>query len=1133
MILKYTFRLIKSTLNRFIAIVAIVFIGVSFMMGLRSNYDIMQNSVEVYTDDSKLYDFQIYSNFGFDQNDVDALKKQDYIEEVYASKTRDVYAQVNDDLGAVTRVLEIDSNLNTIQLVEGRMPTKDDECLMVFGYTSNLEIGTKFSLYLEDEEITDILKNTEYTVVGLAKTSEVMTQTFPTSNLNSKDLNNIIYIPNSNFISDYYTCLYLTIDGAREVFSFSDEYKELLDEKAAVIEKFSDNQSQELKNRILDEANQKLDEAKAELEENRIKYQREISNGKAELDNAKAQLDSALAQIQSGEAQIASGEQELIDGERELEEGKAELAAREAELAAGIAEFESSGMSMSQASSLVTNLYNQYTQMSNQNAQLTSRRSEVEAGLANAQAIIGASGCSSSSECRQKIQTIDPNPQPASDAPEDIAAAEEARIQAQAEINLLNEAISAFDYVKAHNNELSTIDRQIALNQVTINTLDAIMQSQLGMGVVDGYNYVTNAISLIRQGQAAIEQGKADLVAGEKRIKDGYAQLQASKQKLVSGKAEYESGLAEYNKGLAEYNDGLYKFEHEMQEAQDQIDDAEEQLASLSDAVWIVLKRYNTNYSYYMYDNTCEQMKSIGTIIPVLFFVVAALVCSTTMTRLIDEQRGQIGIYRALGFTKKEINGIYLLYVVIASLAASVVAVVVGVFLFPTIIYTTWRMLYDLPQIKISMPIDNLVLCISCFTILMMAVTYLVLNGTLKEVAAQLLRPKAPRSTKQIILEKWHWLWNKLPFTSKVTARNLLRYKARFIMTVIGVAGCTSLLLMGFGIKDSFSSVVELQYLHINKYNYQVNIKNDRHIDQILEDIRIDENNEAIVPGASYQSEILTDNSSGTITINVVSADSASSVYGLTNTKNKQVSLTDEGVLVTDKYAKNNGISIGDIVTLESQSGIAQDFVVSGIVKNYVGNVVYMSKVNYEKTFNEGLEYNVINVSNNGDSSKLISLQDKYNDVMSVTDFSIAIMSFTDMFDAMNLIVIVIIIVAGALAFVVLINLTNVNISERIREIATLKVLGFREYEVDSYIFKEVMLMSLIGAIIGLPIGVIEESYIMNVIDVEMCSFPVVIHSISFLYAFVITIIFTVIVLFLTRKTLRDVEMVESLKSVE
>ena len=353
-------------------------------------------------------------------------------------------------------------------------------------------------------------------------------------------------------------------------------------------------------------------------------------------------------------------------------------------------------------------------------------------------------------------------------------------------------------------------------------------------------------------------------------------------------------------------------------------------------------------------------------------------------------------------------------------------------------------------------------------------------------------------------------------------------------MTVIGVAGCTSLLVMGFGIKDSVGGVIEMQYSQITRYNQIISIKNDRHIDQIVDEIKSNENNEICVPYLTYQSPIYVGDKDASMTITVLDPNHQQEVFGIKSSKtNKEVILNNNGIFINDKFAKSNNLSIGDTVRIKSNSGTEKEVKIDNIIVNYVGSAVYMSEDYYKEVFNEEIEYNTIGVTNNVDPETLQTLQKDFNDVKNVSDFSAAISSFGNMFDALNLIIIVIIVVAGALAFVVLINLTNVNISERIREIATLKVLGFREHEVDSYIFKEVMLMTIVGAIIGLPLGNLEEAYIMNQIDMDLCTFPHIIHPISYVYSFLITIGFTVIVLLLTKKTLRKVEMVESLKSIE
>lgn len=1119
MILKYTHRLIKSTLNRFIAILAIVFIGVSFMMGLRSNYNIMQNSVEKYYDDEKLYDIQIYSNYGFDDNDVKALNDLDYIEDVFASKSRDLNAKLSDTSGIVVRLLEIDSNLNGIELKEGRMPEKENECLAVIAYNSgDLKIGDAFTIYSDTEELSESFKNTTYTIVGTVKSVENMGETFSTSTLDNKTLDTVVYIPNSNFIREYYSTLYLTIDGARDLFSFSNEYKNLIEEKEELLENFTKEQSQSLRNKIVSEAKEELDKAKTELEENRTKYQKELDDGKAKLNDAKKQLDDALEQIQTGEEEIPKAKVKLEQAKKDIIAGEATLKQKEKDFKDGVAEFKSTyGYEISELESLAKQIYGEYAAKENEIASYENQIKEITETRNYYQNIINNSGCSSASDAKQRRNVCDPS------TPE-----------GQEKIEFYNNVIDAFEYIRIHGNDANQYVLKINAAQQELRIIDIAMQQAIGMNTKDGYNFIMGKISEMRQYEAQISQGWAEIESGKIAIQKGEEEIKANENKLEKGKIDYQNGLVEYQKGVKEYEDGVKEFNKKMQDAEDEIADAEDKIKDLENAEWYLLKRYNSNYSTYMYSNTCDQMKSIGTIIPLLFFVVAALVCSTTMTRLIDEQRGQIGIYRALGFTKKEIIEIYLLYVILASLAASVVAVFIGVLIYPTIIYNTWRLLYDLPNIILSIRLDNLLICVSCFTLLMMLVTYIVINKTLVENPSQLLRPKAPKSTKQIILEKFTWLWRKLPFTSKVTARNLLRYKVRFIMTVIGVAGCTSLLLMGFGIKDSISSVVKFQYSDINQYNYLVEVKNDRHIDSMIEDIQLDKNNETYAPYMAYQTQIDLNDKETSFYINVFKEENQSKLFNLKNSNNKKAAIVgNEGIFISDKYAKENNLNVGDTLLIESSTGIEKEVTIAARVENYIGNVIYMSESYYKDIFNEEIEYTTIGVKNTTDSSNLLKLANQYKDIKNIGDFSDSINRFDDMFEALNLIILVIIVVAGALAFVVLINLTNVNISERIREIATLKVLGFREREVDSYIFKEVMLMSVVGAIIGLPLGYIEEGYIMNVINMDLCCFPHVVHPISYLYAVVITIIFTVIVLLITRRTLRKVQMVESLKSIE
>lgn len=1114
MIFKYTLRLIKSTLNRFIAILAIVFIGVSFMMGLRSNYDIMKESVENYYDDCNLYDAQIYSNYGFRSDDINAIKKLDYIEDVYASKSRDVYGTDKNGNVGVTRAIELESNLNQIELIEGRYPENNNECLIIYGYTDgSFEIGDTLTISLPEENILETFSNDKFTIVGKARSCEHLSHTYSTSLLNNQTLSDIIYIRNSAFISDYYTIAYLNFVGSKDLNSFNNEYEDYIDEKTLLLEDFSKIQSQDFRDQIIKEAEEKLEEGRKELEENREKYQKELDDAKKKLNDAKVQLDDAKKQIEDGENELPEAKKKLEDSQAQVNSGYKEIENSQVRIDAAINEIESYGMSMNELEDTINNVYSSYTQTLNKKSSYENQKDELDGEYEDAKEITNVSSYSNSNQVRWAMYYADRDS-------EEYA-------------NLKNE-YNAFVVVESYNARNAIITAAINLCDYTLNQYNSQIQEKVGMDVETAYDTVTSAIEKIRDGQRQIRDGKNQLESAQRQIDQGWIDYEEGKKELEQGKIDYQKGLEEYEKGQKEYNDGLAKFEKEMQDAEDKIEDGENEIKDLKKAEWTILKRYNTNYSFYMYKNTCEQMKSIGTITPILFFIVAALVCATTMTRLIDEQRSQIGIYRALGFRNNEIISIYLLYVLIASLVASVIAIFVGVAVFPTIIYTTWRLMYDLPSIVLSMPFDNVIICVSSFSLLISIVSYIVIKTSLKECAAQLLRPKAPKNTKKILLEKFTWLWNKLSFTGKVTARNLFRYKARFIMTVIGIAGCTSLLLMGWGIKDSIGSVVSLQYKDIYKYNYLVDLKNDRHIDQIKESIRIDNTNTVYVPFMSYQTVLNENNNDSNISIIVIDSEKEQDIYNMRDINtNNVIDLDNEGVVLTEKFAKKNNYAIGDEIDIKSKEGILKTFIVKGISINYIQNYIYMSEKLYSSAFNEEIEYNLIAVNNTGDASKLVKLSDEYRDVNSVNDFTESVKTFEDMINALDLIIIIIILVAGALAFVVLINLTNVNISERIREIATLKVLGFRENEVNSYIFKEVLLMSLIGAIIGLPLGKIESRYILTVIDMDMCMFPHIVESISYLYAFAITMIFTVIVLLLTRKTLRKVEMIESLKSVE
>ena len=620
----------------------------------------------------------------------------------------------------------------------------------------------------------------------------------------------------------------------------------------------------------------------------------------------------------------------------------------------------------------------------------------------------------------------------------------------------------------------------------------------------------------------------------EREIELAAQAKQRADQELGSLRYNIRVGKQQYEEGLKEYQEGLIKFRTEIEKAELDIRKAKQKLDELPDAQWTVLDR-GSHYSTFMYTGNAEQMGSIGIALPVLFYLVAALVCLTTMTRLVDEQRGQIGIFRALGFSRGAITGKYVAYALAASLAGSIIGMVVGMAIFPVVIYRTWRLMYDLPDMIMTAPPLYIAICFLAFALLMSGVTIYVVNKSLKEQPSQLMRPKPPKNAKKVILEKIPFIWNHLSFTGKITARNLIRYKARALMTIIGVAGCTGLLVVGWGIKDSINDIVSIQFGEIYNYDYTVNMEGEERIDDLIDILKKDDANEAVAPYMTYASKVYLDGSDAAINVVVMDARDGNDMLKLRATDKKTpLRIRSSGIMISEKFCRLHGIKDGDIITIESASGLKAQVRVNAVFELYFQHYIYMSQDYYESVFEEPVHYNSIVIRNSTESAAEIEEQlagtEGYESIM---DFSGLTKQFTNMISALDFIILVIVVTAGALAFVVLINLTQVNISERIREIATLKVLGFHDQEVDSYLFKEILLLSVAGAVIGLPLGRLEHHFIMNIISMEMVMFGQTVKPFSYLMAFAITIGFTVLVLLFTKIPLKKVQMVESLKSVE
>ena len=1028
---KDTLRLIKRTFNRFFSLVMIVLIGVAFMMGLLSTREIMESSVDRYADEYDLQDLQIYSSYGFDEEDVEAIKQLDYVDKVFASKLADVYAESEDGQILVIRVEETARDVDRFELIDGRLPEKEGEAVILdSGMTKGtFKTGKTLRLYLEDQDILETLSTDRFTIVGIIKTPAYMSKTLGTGTLKNLDIQTVIYAPSECFLADYYTSVYLTFKDAAALDSFSAKYTDLTQIDKEEFESFAKKQQDVRKDKLLDEYKEEIAEGEKTLEEKK-------TEGQQQLDEAKQQLEDARIQIIAGETQLTTLEEAL-----------------------------SAVLTQQRA------IRNEYD---NGSGPVYNRIAEIE----------------SKDEQGRRFEDI--YYQTAAD---------------KATVDALKQMLE-----EADETAIPTIEAAIAEIEGRYESSLEDLNTEYAQLFADKLRYDAMA----REIEIA--------AAAESRIRGELSRLRYT---LAQGKQQYEEGRIEYENGVRTFNAEIEKAELDIRKAKQQLDE-------LPDASWMLLGR-DSHYSTVMYSQNAKQMGAIGISLPLLFYLVAALVCLTTMTRLVDEQRGQIGVFRALGFSRGKIVAKYVIYALTATLAGSVAGIFLGMAIFPTVIYNTWRLMYDLPEMMMYFPWQNVVICLLAFSLLMAGVTVYVVNRTLREMPSQLMRPKPPKNAKKVFLEKIPFIWKRFSFTGKITVRNLIRYRARALMTIIGVAGCTALLVVGWGIKDSISDVVALQFGQIFDYDYTVNLEKNAETDELLEVLGQDLQNEKVVPYMSYTSKVYRPDDEPTLNVVVIDAREGSDVYALTDAyTDKELRIRNSGVIISQKFAENNGIKAGDYITIESASGLKASVKVNAICHMYFQHYLYISEDCYDSSFDEPLHYTAIALRNPAEPHKEIESYIKdIEGYSSITDFSSLADQFNTMLNALDFIILVIIITAGALAFVVLINLSQVNISERIREIATLKVLGFHNVEVDSYIFKEIFLLSLAGALLGMPLGVVEHHFIMNVINMEMIMFGMQVKPLSFIWAFAVTVGFTVIVLLMMIRPLKRVQMVESLKSVE
>ncbi len=1088
-LIKDTLRTIQKTKGRFFSIFAIVALGVAFFSGIMGTAPTMRSNADMYFDETNFMDYRIVSNFGITNEDIQELRKVDGVEAVEPAYFKDVLVELH-NAEVVFRLHSIDlkhlksddpNYINQLVLLEGRLPEKSGEIVVERGKIpeSGAQLGDVLTLKSGDKDaLEESLLCTEYTVVGVVYSPYYLSFIKGTSNIGDGSVSYYAYIPIIDFDMEVYTEAYLTIKGAKEINTYDEAYFEYLKPVDSLLASLGEKRSEIRRNDILAEAYEKYNEGLDEYNDGLATFEKEMKDAEKKIEDGKYELLSGEMQLQS-KKDVTALQLELGQQQIDQYKGMVDILVEQRDTA-------QKTFNENNATAL--------TEIENAKASLTTAQADVDAAQIKVDDLTKLKNerdnSATTPERKLEIETAYPN------LDSDISSA---------------------------NNELSTAKITLELQKSRVSGLEQALSVSSSM-----LETLSNQIDSLNQ----------QIKDGEQQLIDGKA---TAETEFAKAEAEIEKGKKDLLNAQVTLEIERKKAEKELADAKKELDQAKIDIELIEEGKWYVLDR-ESQYGYMDYKGAADRMESIATVFPVFFYLVAALVCLTTMTRMVDEQRSQIGTLKALGYTKGQIAFKYIFYAVCASLGGSIVGLLIGMTGFPAILYTVWLIMYTLPSVRLILQLPLMLVVTLISVLVITAAAMSACYASLMETPALLMRPKAPQMGKPILLERMTFIWKRFSFTAKVTARNIFRYKKRFLMTVIGISGCTALLVAGFGIKDSISDIVVRQFGNVFKYDSLVRLEDDltdKEKNYTLENL-VEQPGIADATMVSMQNIIVYDGKqSKDAYLTVVNdLDQFKDFVSLHDRKSmEEYALSSNGVIISERISRSFNLKVGDEVEIENADGLRRFVKIDAICENYVEHYFFMSSSAYKSAFGYKADQNtfLVKVAESYiDNQSEVASQIKSFDEVSTLSFNSGIKdNFNDMISSLNLIVIILVVCAGGLAFIVLYNLTNVNISERLREIATLKVLGFHDNEVKSYVYYENIILTFIGALVGLFLGTALLQFVMIVVELENLMFGREIHTISYIVSIVITVAFAYIVNMSMSKKLREIPMVESLKSVE
>lgn len=1150
-LVKNLLRTIRGSFGRYIAIVAIIALGASIFVGLISTKTDMVATGQMFMDKQNMFDLRLLSTYGWSQAEVDQVTKMDGVEYAEGAISMDVIgSRTGGERDLVYKLHSIPGKVNKVNLLGGRMPTSPDECLVDGHNATDAVLGSTFVISEDNEQGTlDALHVRTYTVVGYVSTPLYMDMSRGSTSIGNGVVTTYVYVPEESFNVDYYTEIDITLHGNYEV--YTDAYNTAMEEMA-----------EKLKPGVTVLAGERLAVLKADALSQYEDGLKEYEDGLKEYEDSKAEalsaLDQALTELQNAQKEIDSNRQKLNDGLAQIHKGQKELDTQREKLQAGRIELATQKATVYAQLAAAYGEINANRKLVNDSlAQVKDGLTQIDSGL-----ILLDDGIS---QIEDGLKQLD----------DGVEKLELGITLAKLQVKTLEQLLNAAGGADANNSVALGLKKELSDAQAELNgyvtqkeellAMETELNSQLAelkqqrtdvlaqrSELLATKKTLQDALSAINDGLAEIQSNQAqadnEFAAAEAKIESGLLQLEAAQKELDKNRIAAEAGLAalndgqaELDKAWAEYEAGKAEAEAKLAEGKAKLDDAAQKLADAKseidgmDHAEVYILDRNTNVGYLGLDNNSDIVAGVSRVFPAFFLLVAALVCVTTMTRMVEEERTQIGTFKALGYSKTAIIGKYMHYAGTASIIGCALGITIGSFMLPKILWDVYGILLNItPHLVMSIDFGLGTIVVMAYTVLMLLVTWFCCNRTLQEVPAELIRPKAPKCGKKIFLEYLPF-WKHLSFLNKVMVRNVFRYRQRMLMMLLGVGGCTALLLTGFGLRDSIVNTVPNQFGEVSVYDMEVYFADGQtNEDQQAFRDALKGDVEGIHFFYQTSAELDFDNSISKVSL-IVGGEGITDFIRFRQ-DGELLPLPKLGeVYLSIGVAEKMDIKVGDTVTVRDPDMKTLTLEVAGIFINNVQNFAIVAPETFQDQWGNcpigQMAY--VNVRQSVDVHDVSAKISGLGDVLTVSVMEDMANSVSHMLEALDTIVVVVILFAGTLAVIVLYNLTNINITERIREIATIKVLGFRASESAAYVFKENLLLSAMAVFVGLFMGNWLLSFVISQIKVDMIWIMPQIDFSSYILGIVLTMLSALLVDFLLYFKLERINMTEALKSVE